>query len=135
MRISGCYCYISGCRINNDFLIIVSFNQPEQAQDYYKQRWQIEMCFKALKSSGFDIESTHLQDRERVEKLLLLVMIAFVWAYKVGIYRHQKIPIIIKAHGRKAKSIFRYGLDCITNVLLNTKNQLYIDIFTFLSCT
>ena len=135
VRISGCYCYISGCRINNDFLIIVSFNQPEQAQDYYKQRWRIEMCFKALKSSGFDIENTHLQDRERVEKLLLLVMIAFVWAYKVGIYRHQKIPIIIKAHGRKAKSIFRYGLDCITNVLLNTKNQLYIDIFTFLSCT
>jgi hypothetical protein len=83
----------------------------------------METCFKALKSSGFDIENTHLQDGERVQKLLLLVMIAFVWVYKVGIYRHQKIPIIIKAHGRKAKSIFKYGLDYINNMLLNTKNQ------------
>jgi IS4 transposase len=65
--INGQRCYLSECKLNNrkrkeNFLIIVSFNKPEKAQQHYKQRWQIEMCFKAMKSSGFDIENTHLQD-------------------------------------------------------------------------
>ena len=94
------------------------------------------MCFKAMKSSGFDIEKTHLQEIERIEKLILLVMIAFVWCYKVGIYLHLNIkPITIKKHGRKAKTIFKYGLDYITNTLLNALNQTNINLSLFLSCT
>jgi hypothetical protein len=134
-------CYISGAKIKGkngktDFLIIASFNKPEQAMINYKERWQIETCFKAMKSSGFDIEKTHLQDIQRVEKLVLLVMIAFTWCYKVGIYIHENIkPVSIKKHGRRAKSIFKYGLSFIAGVLLNAKNQSNIDIAFFLSCT
>ena len=140
VRVNGELCYLSGCKLNNrkgkqDFLIIVSFNKPKKAQEDYKQRWQIEMCFKAMKSSGFDIEKTHLQDIDRIEKLILLVMIAFVWCYKIGIYLHQKKPIIIKKHGRKAKSIFKYGLDFLAKILLNSKNQSNLEIYNFFSCT
>ncbi|GAA3563741.1 IS4 family transposase [Snuella lapsa] len=75
VRVNGALCYLSGCKLGNnsrkqDFLIIVSFNKPEKAQQDYKQRWQIEMCFKAMKSSGFDIEKTHLKDIDRIEKLI-----------------------------------------------------------------
>ncbi len=140
VRVNGQLCYLSGCKLNpknlkQEFLIIVSFNKPENAQEDYQKRWQIEMCFKAMKSSGFDIEKTHLQDIERIEKLILLVMIGFVWCYKIGIYLHQKIPITIKKHGRKAKSIFKYGLNFLAGVLLNNENQSNMDIFQFLSCT
>ena len=133
-------CYLSGCKLKNksgklDFLILISFNQPEKAKQNYEQRWQIEMCFKAMKSSGFDVEKTHLKDIHRIEKLILLVMIAFVWCYKIGIYLHLKKPIKIKKHGRKAKSIFKYGLDFIAKILLNSKNQTNIEIYGFLSCT
>ena len=131
-------CYISGCKENNkgEFLIIASFNKPGQAQLNYKERWQIETCFKAMKSSGFDIEKTHLDEIERIEKLTLLVMIAFVWCYKTGIFLHENIkPIEVKKHGRKAKSIFKYGLSYIANTLLNAENQNNIDIISFLSCT
>ena len=130
-------CYISGCKEKgNDFLIIVSFNKPEQAQINYKERWQIEACFKAMKSSGFDIEKTHLDDIERIEKLTLIVMIAFVWSYKTGIFIHENIKKIeIKKHGRKAKSIFKCGLSFIASILLNSKNQTDINVFKFLSCT
>jgi hypothetical protein len=76
-----------------------------------------------MKSSGFDIEKTHLQDIQRIDKLVLLVMLAFVWCYKVGIYLHKTCPIQTKKHGRKAKSIFKYGLSFIANTLLNAKNQ------------
>ena len=140
VRINGQLCYLSGCKLNSrdgkrEFLIIVSFNKPEKALQHYKQRWQIEMCFKAMKSSGFDIEKTHLQDIQRVQKLVLLIMIAFVWSYKIGIYLHQIKPIKIKKHGRKAKSIFKYGLSVLSNILLNSENQNDTEIFQFLSCT
>lgn len=101
----------------------------------YSKRWQIEMCFKALKSSGFDIEKTHIIHLQRVERLLLLVMIAFAWCYKTEIYLNQKSPIKIKTHGRKAKSLFKYGLDYIDKRLLNAENKDDIQIFDFLSGT
>lgn len=137
VQINGQLCYLSGTKLNKgEFLILISFNKPEQANDYYKQRWQIEMTFKAMKSSGFDIEKTHLTDIDRIKKLILLVMIAFVWAYKLGIYIHLNIkPIIVKKHGRRAKTIFKTGLDYITNYFLNSKSKIDIDIFKFLSCT
>ena len=133
--VNDVYCYISGCKTNAEFLIIISFNKVEQAQLCYRKRWQIEMCFKALKSSGFDIQKTHLTDIYRIEKLLLLVIIAFVWCYKAGIFLHQRKPVVIKKHGRKAKSIFKYGLNAIMQVLLNTDSQININIYSFLSCT
>lgn len=47
------------------------------ANKIYKERWQIETAFRALITSGFNIEETHLQDIERIEKLFTLVIIAF----------------------------------------------------------
>lgn len=137
VSLGGQLCYLSGCKLQKgDFLIIVSFNRPREAQGDYARRWQIEMCFKAMKSSGFDIERTHLTDLERIERLVMLVMIAFVWCYKVGIYLHGNIsPIKVKKHGRKARSIFKYGLDHVSNCLLNSLNPMEINITQFLSCT
>ena len=137
MRVNNQLCYLSGCKLyKGEYLILVSFNKPEQADFYYKQRWQIETCFRAMETSGFDIEKTHLQQIERIEKLILLVMIAFVWCYKVGIHLHQNIKAItIKKHGRKAISIFKYGLAHIANCLLNSKMKSKFNIFKFLSCT
>ena len=135
VQVNGVYCYLSGCKIKNDYLIIVSFNKPEDALENYSNRWQIEMCFKALKSSGFDLENTHLTDIDRIQKLVGLVMIAFIWCYKVGIYLNHIKPIKIKTHGRKAKSIFKYGLNHVAQVLLNAENKNDINIFGFLSCT
>lgn len=62
-----------------DFLIMASFNKPEQAMIYYEQRWQIETLFTGSKSSEFNIEDTHVTDLARLEKLFLLTMIAVVW--------------------------------------------------------
>ncbi len=137
VSLNGKLCYISGCKLRKgDFLIIVSFNRPQEAQGDYAQRWQIEMCFKAMKSSGFDIEKTHLTDLRRIERLVLLVMIAFVWCYRAGIFLHQNVrPVKIKKHGRKARSIFKYGLDYISNCLLNALKPMEINITQFLSCT
>lgn len=91
------------------------------------------MMFKAMKSAGFNIEDTHLTNIERVEKLLLLVMMAFVWCYNIGEFVNLNIkPIRILKHGRRAKSIFRYGLDIVTEFLARGRNDYDIPIFNFL---
>ena len=137
--LKGQACYLSGSRLkghdgNPELQIIASFNKPENAVSAYRQRWQIETMFKAMKSAGFNIEDTHLSDIERIEKLLLLVMMAFVWCYSIGEFVNQNLkPIRILKHGRRAKSIFRYGLDIVTEYLTKGRNNYDIPIFKLLS--
>ena len=88
--------------------IIVPFNEPEQAMMAYKQHWQVE---KALKSSGFNTEATHVADQKRLEWLFLLTMITFIWGYRIGNYLDQHIQKIkLKNHGRSAINVLKYGL-------------------------
>ena len=92
--------------------------------------------FKAMKSAGFNMEDTHLTDLERVSKLLLMVMIAFVWCYNIGELVHRKIkPIRILKHGRKEKSIIRYGLDIVADYLQRGINEFKIPIFDLFGIT
>jgi len=119
-----------------EYLILVSFTKPEKANYYNKQRYQIEMTFMAIKSNGFVLEQTHHSNTKRIGKLILLIMVAFVWAYKVGIYIPQNIKqITIKKHVRKAKTIFKTGFDYITKCFLNASYISKFNIFEFLSCT
>ena len=55
-----------------DLLILISFKKPENLLHYYKKRWQVETLFKTFKSSGIDIESTHITD----QKVFMIVMLA-----------------------------------------------------------
>jgi hypothetical protein len=140
-RVNGQLCYLSASKLKGkdgkpELQIIISFNKPEDAQEFYKERWQIETAFKGLKSSGFNIEQTHLTDLERIEKLFTIVMLAFAWAYVVGVYVNDNIkPIRILKHGRRAKSLLKYGLEYIAAILLNPLAKINTDISKFLSCT
>jgi len=77
-----------------EYLIIASYSQQDQALINYKDRWQIETMFKAMKISGFNIENNHLIDMERISKLIALIAFAFVWAYKAGLNKHHTIKEI-----------------------------------------
>lgn len=83
--------YLSGMKYLNkagdiEYLIVASYDNPTQALEYYRERWQIESMLKAFKTAGFNLEATHLTQYERLDKLLMLNASAFVWAYKGGIY-------------------------------------------------
>ena len=130
--VNGQPCYLSGSKVQ----ILVSYCNADEALEMYRQRWQIETMFKGLKSSGFNIEDSHDRIRERMANLFSIVMIAYVWCYLVGIYIHENIKEIkVLHHDRKAKSLFKYGLEYISHCLLNHTNRYRIDIFKFLSYT
>ncbi len=140
MKLGDEYCYLSGMKAIKggklEFCILVSFNKPKEALEKYRQRWQIETLFRGLKSSGFNLEDTHVTHLDRLEKLILLVMIAFIWCYKIGDYIDTNIKSIpIKKHGNRAVSIFKYGLDYLARVMISGHNYYNINCLKFLSCT
>jgi hypothetical protein len=140
-RVNGQLCYLSASKGKSktgqpELQIIISFDQPHNALQCYKERWQIETAFRGLKSSGFNIEDTHLTERARIEKLFSIVMLAFAWAYVVGIHADNNLkPIRILKHGYRAKSLFKLGLSIIATCLLNPLKRMDFDVFKFLSCT
>jgi hypothetical protein len=135
--INGCSLYLSGLNDTNDrkkrdLLIVASWVPTKQALLNYQCRWQIETMFRAFQSAGFQLEQTHLIDSQRLNRVLMLVAIAFVWAYKVGIYQHTQVKAIpIKKHGRRAQSFFSAGFELLSQAHLNffaTKIALFVTI-------
>ena len=89
-----------------------------------------------MKSSGFNIEDTHLRDRERIARLPAMVCIALIWAYLVDEHKDIYVkPIKILKHGRRVKSLVKYGLEEISNVILRPTYTPKFDVFKFLSYT
>jgi hypothetical protein len=122
--IDGQWVYLTGMKVINrnraiEFVIIASFKPDPRALTAYKDRWQVETMFKAFKSGGFNFEDTHLKDPERIAKLIALVCVTFTWVYLVGINRNKVKPIKFKNHGRRAYSLFKFGLIFLAHVLLN----------------
>ena len=77
-----------------------------------------------------------MRDMERITRLVAMVCMALVWAYLVG--EHKDInskPVRILKHGRKAKSLVKYGLEEIATILLRPNYTPKFDVFKFLSCT
>lgn len=131
--------YLSGLkRVNEqgqiEWVLLASYRFDADSLAQYAQRWQIESLFKALKSSGFQLESTHLTDLRRIEKLLALVALTYLWAYKVGAWLHEQKPIIRRSHQRLAQSVFRLGLDALTRAA-EFKPALFTAFVLLLSCT
>jgi len=140
--------FVVGLRLGKDsekdpLLILVTTGDPRRAIGLYAQRWQIETLFGALKSRGFGFEETHLTDPKRIEKLVALLAVAFAWAYSRrylcgGDWLDRSArPISLKSHGRRARSVFRHGLDHLRFVLLNiaAKTEEFFACLKVLSCT
>jgi hypothetical protein len=141
IKINDNQVFLSGMKIRNkqgktEYVIIASDYYDDNALLTYKDRWQCETMHKALKSSGFNIEDTHLTDPKRLSKLLSLICIAYIWSYHVGMHRDAYIePIKIKKHGRQQYSLFTYGLRFIERALVCAVAADIIIIVKILSCT
>lgn len=112
--------YIIGSKLpTGEYMILVTDADSSCALEDYKKRWGIETLFGCLKTRGFNFESTHLTELKRIEKLVALLAIAFTWCHIIGEWKNEQKQIVIKKHGRKAISLFRYGFDTLREILFN----------------
>ncbi len=142
-RCWGLELYFSGvCLQSGEYVIVASGAPAPRALEEYRVRWGIETLFGCLKSRGFRLEETHVTDPERLAKLLALLALAFSWAHLVGEWLAQAEPLRInkvKKHGRKAKSLFRHGLDYLRRIVCNltsfAQQAAFSRVIQLLSCT
>jgi len=109
--------YLSASRLKSgELMIIGSSDKAGCAVQHYFKRWSIETFFQNLKSRGFNLESTHLIETQRLVALMQILMIASCWSLKSGetmLTAQQKtLPRNLKT-GRLKISLFKYGLDQI----------------------
>jgi hypothetical protein len=134
----GHWVYIAALRLEDGSLLVVATQRaPKSAIADDAKRWGIETLFGIFKTRGFCLESTHLTDSERLSKLLALLSLALCWVVLTGEWLHQLKPLAVKKHGRRAKSIFRYGFDHLRNIVLNLEQKMdeFLEVLQFLSCT
>ena len=139
-RLWGRWVYVVATRMSDNKLLVVAADQaPETAMADYALRWSIETLFGMFKSRGFCLEETSIREAKRLKKLFALLTLALCWAVKVGQWLHEAKPLVIKAHGRLAKSVFRYGFDHLRHIFLNLaqpqQQQDFQLVIRFLSCT
>ena len=106
-------------RSDGEYVIIVSPEESEQMLSDYARRRGIETLFGCLKTRGFCLEAAHVTDKERLRRLLALMVLAFCWAYRTGQWLIRTEALKIKTHGRLGKSIFRHGFDYLRRILCN----------------
>lgn len=118
-------------------MILITNQAPHSALSDYALRWNLETLFGAFKTRGFCLESTHFIDAHRVRKLFALLTLALCWVMQTGRWRQEQTPIKLKSHGRKAQSLFRYGLDLLHHLTVNLDHKLdeFLDTLKLLSCT
>jgi len=65
---------------DGELLIVISNDSAFTALADYAHRWGIETLFKMFNKWGFNLESTHFNQLERLSKLLVLMSLA-LWLY------------------------------------------------------
>lgn len=102
----------------NELVIVVSNNLTEaNLLNVYAKRWHIECLFANFKSKGFNFEDTHVTAKNRIDNLTKLIVLAFSICYLIGLVRASYKPILVKKHGYKQNSFFRYGYDLLIQKL------------------
>lgn len=77
-----------------------------------RKRFWIEPTFRDWKSYGFDLDSSHIDDDQRLERLLLAMSVATLWMLCLGDWvRATGREKRLTANHRRDYSLFRLGRD------------------------
>ena len=86
----------------------------------YGYRMWIEEMFGDLKKHGFDLESTHLLDTEKLSRLTLAVVLLYVWLLCYGArLTKQGLRHWVDRHDRRDLSFFQIGFRYLKRLLKN----------------
>lgn len=108
-------------------MIVVTSQHLKNAIACYLGRWEIETLFAALKTKGWRFEDTPVIEPKRVEKLLVLLALGFVWAHRIGEWKAsiKAIPLKkLRNQKRPKNSFFRLRLDSLRDLLTDSRINL-----------
>ena len=99
---------------------------------YYQRRMWCEELHGDLKEHGFDLESTMLQDFEKLSRLTLAVAFLYVWLISVGGRTiHAGLRPLVDRNDRRDLSIFQIGLR-FTERMFTNGFSITVPLFNYL---
>lgn len=112
-------------RLKSGELLILAASgiSAKKALARYRERWKIETLFSCMKSRGLGLEDTHMINPGKLHTLIAVLAIAFVMTCKAGYWASRYKRPGHKAHGRPARSIFAFGLDCLRKIVTIMNEQ------------
>ena len=104
--------------------LLTNLHSPTQASRLYQWRWQIEVCFKHLKSNGVNLEAMNVRGKEKRHLMMAIAVLVYILAIREGLikeYRDGIRWVLDKASGfeYRAVSAFLKGLDILRRRALN----------------
>jgi hypothetical protein len=85
----------------------------QMAIGYYRKRFKIETLFKDFKSEGFNLHKSKMTDPERLNRLIIVCALAYLWLIGMGVaiftkkswlkrvYKVQKDTLNLFTHGKR----------------------------------
>ncbi|QHV95637.1 transposase [Spirosoma endbachense] len=101
---------------------ISSLTHKIQISEAYRLRWRIEVCFKQLKSQGFNLEDLNFKKDSKILLVMALVVMVYVLSLQAGFaklatkqktYRNGKQSLVV--------SLFRQGLSVLRSQVKSLK--------------
>jgi len=99
-----------------------------------KRRSWIDATFKDFKTGGFQLESSKLTDLARMDRLLLVMCITYLWCYHVGRWvfktgKRREVDI----GSKRNNSFFRIGLDWLIHAIPIAIQYFKVGLFPYSS--
>lgn len=112
--------------------LVSNLSVAEEAIKYYKKRFRIETFFSDQKSRGFNLHKSHVEDPQRLSRLLIALCLAYIWLVYLGVLcKTEGWQSIIHRKSRCDLSLFQLGfrlLDHFMNEGFSIPVQFYVII-------
>lgn len=98
--------------------LVSNFELGEEAVYWYRLRFRIETFFSDQKSRGFHLHKSHIDDPDRLARLMIATCLAYIWIIFLGIIAHRDDwTAIIHRTDRCDLSLFQLGLRLLDHFL------------------
>lgn len=71
-------------KYKDPIFLLTTMDLGPMACDYYRRRFKIETLFKFLKSAGFKIHKTKVEEQHKLNNLLIVLALSFIFAFAIG---------------------------------------------------
>ncbi|HMQ49526.1 MAG TPA: hypothetical protein PKA70_18815 [Saprospiraceae bacterium] len=80
---------------NDPIPLLTNMELGEMACRYYKRRFKIETMFRQLKSAGFQLQASMLNDPLRIQNLIIVAAIAFIFTFCIGLIVKEQTAAVV----------------------------------------
>jgi hypothetical protein len=108
--------------------LLSDWKSPIAAARIYELRWQIEVCFKHLKTNGLNLEQMSVRGKEKRHLMMAMAILVYILSIREGIIEEtilkDKVLYKIDTHSGfyyRVESVFKKGQSVLLRKLLQAK--------------